>query len=245
MTQLTNSDTKYWAPVPEVLKFLESKYSGGRTLDVGPGHCPLRWATDAVDFVHIDGVNNLVKCDLTNEPLPYPDKSFDFVFCRHLLEDSWNPFPICKEMSRVGKAGYIETPSPIAELCRGVDGSSPPYRGYHHHRFIVWTHGGELRFVTKYPLVEYLDIPYALAHSLRSGARYWNTYHLWTDQINVKHIQSPLDFDVGRDYGDLLKRAVLESIISTDAFLLGQVVKSLAALESGVIASLPQRHAAI
>jgi hypothetical protein len=44
----------------------------------------------------------------------------------HMLEDMYNPFPICAEMSRVAKAGYVETPSPVAELCRGVDGDKPP-----------------------------------------------------------------------------------------------------------------------
>jgi hypothetical protein len=65
------------------------------------------------------------------------------------MEDMGNPFLLIKEMERVAKAGYIETPSPIAEMGRGVDGSSPPFRGYHHHRFVVWVHEGELRFVVQ------------------------------------------------------------------------------------------------
>ena len=241
MTQLTNSDPKYWAPVPEVLKFLESKYSGGRVLDVGPGHCPLPWATDSVDFVEVPGARNLVKCDITAEPIPFPDKSFDFVYCRHLLEDSWNPFPICKEMSRVGKAGYIETPSPICELTRGVDGSSPPYRGYHHHRFLVWTvaHGSTLQFMTKYPLIEYIDgrDDDQYASLLRQGPKYWNTYYLWCDEINLRHWQSPIDFNVGRDYQQVLNWAAAHSVSATDEFW--------KEVPSAVIASLPQSFAAV
>lgn len=219
MTQLTQQDHKYWAPVPEVLAYLEHRFSGARVLDVGPGHSPLPWATDSVDFVDVPGAKRLVRCDLTREPLPYPDKAFDFVYCRHLLEDSWNPFPICAEMSRVGRAGYIETPSPIAELCRGVDGSSPAYRGYHHHRFVVWDHPNELRFVTKYPLIEYLRFDEGwLAAALRLGPRYWNTYHLWTDQIRVRHFQSPLDFNVGENYPHLLLDAVKQSRQAANEF---------------------------
>lgn len=242
MSQLTQADTKYWAPVPEVLKFLEGKYAGGRILDVGPGHCPLPWATDSVDFVDAPGAKNLVKCDLTNEPIPYPDKSFDLVFCRHLLEDSWNPFPICKEISRVGKAGYIETPSPIAELCRGVDGSSPPYRGYHHHRFLVWTFkNNTLSFVTKYPLIEYIDRKDDAQYVsiLRQGPKYWNTYYLWENEINIRHLQSPLDFDVGQHYGQVVQLAAAQSMYSTDVFWSDWMNHA-----SPVIASLPQRHAA-
>ena len=222
MTSLTELDHKYWGPVPEVDAYLKNRFFGGRVLDVGPGHSPLPWATDAVDFVDVPGLPNHVKftkCDLTCEPLPFPDKAFDFVYCRHLLEDSWNPFPICAEMSRVGRAGYVETPSPIAELCRGVDGSSPPYRGYHHHRFIVWDHLGELHFVNKYPLVEYLRFDEGwMAFGLRYDAKYWNTYHLWTDVIRTRHIQSPLDFNVGENYGAVLNEALQRSKHATDEF---------------------------
>lgn len=220
MTQLTNSDVKYWAPVPEVLKFLESKYAGKRVLDVGPGHCPLPWATDSVDFVDVPGARNLVKCDITRELLPYGDKSFDLVFCRHLLEDSWNPFPICKEISRVGKAGYIETPSPIAELCRGVDGNSPPYRGYHHHRFIIWPVDGKLQFVTKYPLIEFIvdTDDGEFARILRTGPRYWNTYHLWSGEIKTRLWENPIDFVLPTQYRELLVTAAAASISASNEF---------------------------
>jgi len=238
VTKLTDADKHHWAPVPQVLAFLEAKFGGGKVLDVGPGHSPLPWATSSVDFVDVPGAVNQVKCDLTKEPLPFPDKSFDFVYCRHLLEDSWNPFPICEEMSRVGRAGYVETPSPVAEMCRGVDGSSPAYRGYHHHRFIIWEHMGELRFISKYPLVEYLSFNDAsLVAALRQGPKYWNTYYLWTDRINVKHRQSPLDFDVGRDYGMVLSDAINKSVDATNAFW-HQIPERVS------IQSLPQSFAA-
>jgi hypothetical protein len=71
--------------------------------------------------VDIPGLENFHKIDPISEKLPFADKEFDFVYSRHVLEDSWNPFALCEEMSRVGKSGYIETPSPIVELGRGVD----------------------------------------------------------------------------------------------------------------------------
>lgn len=218
--KLTQMDFHFWGPVPQVMGWLDTAIQDGATvLDVGPGHAPFKRATTSVDFVDVPGVPNLVKCDLTNDRLPFADKSFDFVYCRHLLEDSWNPFPICAEMSRVGKAGYIETPSPIAELARGVDGSSPNYRGYHHHRFLVWCNAGELCFVSKYPLIEHLAMEdQVLIGLLREGPRYWNTYYAWTDGIDVKHLQSPLDFDVGRQYSSVLQDAVRASLDATNKF---------------------------
>jgi hypothetical protein len=148
-------------------------------------------------------------------------------------------------MSRVGKAGYIETPSPICELARGVDGSSPPYRGYHHHRFIVWSSKeGTLDFVTKYPLIEYIgnedDSQYASL--LRQGPKYWNTYHLWEGELRTRHWQSPIDFNVGVEYRKILRHAAAHSMSSSDDFWEYNLCRPPF---GSVIASLPQRHAAV
>lgn len=189
-------------------------------LDVGAGILPFPRADVLVDIAQPNALahQEWIKADIIKEPLPFADKSFDFVYCRHVLEDLHNPFHLIREIERVGKAGYIETPSPLAELCRGVDGSSPPWRGYYHHHYIVWAHLGELRFVAKYPLVEYLGITAPLAERLRQGPRYWNTHLLWTDKISFRHRQSLLDFHLYNDYGFELGQAIEQSIASCDAF---------------------------
>jgi len=228
---LTVSDPHHWAPIPAVVDWLTNRLAGdARVLEIGPGHAPFWRANVFVDFVEPSGFRaseipshvgdwSFVKCDIATEPLPFEDKLFDFVYCRHTLEDMYNPFPIVREMERVAKAGYIETPSPIAELCRGVDGGAPPYRGYHHHRFIIWREGDELRFVSKYPVVEYMDIPdEPLTQILRARPVYWNTYHLWEDSINVRHLQSPLHFDIPTQYPRLLSNAIAASRQATDHF---------------------------
>lgn len=71
----------------------------------------------------------------SRERWPFDDDHFDFVFCSHTLEDVRDPVWVCSEMNRVGKAGYIETPSPQAELCRGVE--SRYWIGHGHHRWLV------------------------------------------------------------------------------------------------------------
>jgi hypothetical protein len=225
---LTAADPHHWAPIPAVVDWLTNRLApDARVLEIGPGHAPFFRADTFVDFAPwpIAGVapEKLIKCDLANEPLPFPDKSFDFIYCRHTLEDMYNPFPLCKEMERVGKAGYIETPSPIAELCRGVDGGAPPYRGYHHHRFVIWAAGlienDELRFISKYPLIEYIDIPESECERLlRMGPRYWNTYYLWEDRIRVNHLQSPLNYDIPSGYRPLLMNALSRSADATNKF---------------------------
>ena len=221
---LTQNDKKHWAPIQSVMDYLTETVipKDARVLEVGPGHAPFKRANVSVDFVDVEGLPNLIKVDLATQPLPFADKEFDFVFCRHTLEDMYNPFPLCAEMSRVGKAGYVEMPSPIAELGRGVDGGSPPFRGYHHHRFIAWMFGKELRFISKYPFIEYLkfDEP-AIDEMLRKDARYWNTYCLWQDKISVVHRQSPLDYNIPRDYALVLTEAMERSKESTDIFFSG------------------------
>jgi SAM-dependent methyltransferase len=220
---LTQNDKKHWPPIQSVMDYLTETViqKDAKVLEVGPGHAPFKRADVSVDFVDVEGLPNLIKVDLGTQPLPFEDKSFDFVFCRHCLEDMYNPFLLCSEMSRVAKAGYIEMPSPFAELGRGVDGGSPPFRGYHHHRFISWVIGDELRMISKYPFLEYLrfDEP-SIDAQLRSGDRYWNTYYLWTDKINVVHRQSPIDFSIPRDYALVLNEAMERSKEATDIFFI-------------------------
>ena len=49
------------------------------------------------------------------EALPFRDKCFDFVIASHVLEHSANPEIFLRELQRVAKAGYIETPDAFME----------------------------------------------------------------------------------------------------------------------------------
>jgi hypothetical protein len=209
---------KFWHPDPKLIDWLTKRIApDAKVLEIGPGSVPFKRANAYVDFVPIDGLDNFFLLDPISQALPFEDKSFDFVYARHVLEDSWNPFALCGEMSRVGKSGFIETPSPLAECARGVDGGSPPFRGYHHHRWIIWVAGKELRFVTKYPFLEYLKFEEDSLEDALKTQRYWNTHYLWEDRINFSHKQSPLDFSIPKDYGALLADAMVLSKTSTDA----------------------------
>jgi hypothetical protein len=217
---LTQDSTKYWAPVQQVVDYISNKViqPNDWVLEIGPGHAPFKRANVSVDFVDVPGVQNLIKCDVANEPLPFQDKEFDFVYCRHTLEDMYNPFPLIKEMSRVAKRGYIEVPSPMAEIGRGVDGGSPPFRGYHHHRWVGWVFGREFRMVSKYAYIEYCRFDEATIDALLKQERYWNSFYLWEGEIVVNHIQSPLNFSIPRDYVKVLSDAVERSKENTDLF---------------------------
>lgn len=47
--------------------------------------------------------------------MPFKDKAFDFVIASHILEHMAEPDNFLKELQRVGKAGYIETPNALFE----------------------------------------------------------------------------------------------------------------------------------
>lgn len=49
------------------------------------------------------------------EKLPFRDKVFDFVIASHVLEHTDDPDSFLKELQRVSKAGYIETPDAFFE----------------------------------------------------------------------------------------------------------------------------------
>jgi SAM-dependent methyltransferase len=84
-------------------------------------------------------------CDA--EPLPFADDQFDFVVCSQTLEDVRDPVRVCAEIARVGKAGYIETPSRLEEQSYGFQG---PWVGWGHHHWLVEAGDGGIEFVFKH-----------------------------------------------------------------------------------------------
>lgn len=131
-----------------------------RVLDVGGWYRPFRLATHVMDLMPHATRRTQEPVDPGNEerftastwvihdacvaPWPFPDKFFDFVFCSHLLEDVRDPLTVCREMSRVARAGYVETPSRLREIyckaraprLRGLLGRRPEV-GFYHHRWFV------------------------------------------------------------------------------------------------------------
>ena len=221
---LCPADPHFWQQPSFVTEFVLSRIRrDALVLEIGSGHNNFPRADVSVDIVPSPNVpvEKMIIHDCCKKPLPFPDKTFDFVYCRHTLEDTYNPFLICSEMSRVGRAGYIETPSPIVEMCRGVDAGLAIWRGYNHHRFIIWSFEGVLHFLTKFPLVEFLDPAWdkELAKLLRGSPQYWNTHHLWTNQINMRHLTDfPSRIELPQDYPQAIRSALQESGVSCDAF---------------------------
>jgi len=86
--------------------------------------------TDVKDFSDFynkkyNGQKKFFKCNV--EKTPFKDKEFDFVIASHILEHVQNPEIFCKELTRIGKRGYIEVPTPLWDNL--VDGptNNDPY----------------------------------------------------------------------------------------------------------------------
>jgi SAM-dependent methyltransferase len=92
---------------------------GSVVLDIGGGHYPFPLATIVSDLYLEDSPHRtdvlvrdhrpLLKLDI--HCLPFADKSIDFLYCSHVLEHVARPLQACREMIRVAKEGYIETPN--------------------------------------------------------------------------------------------------------------------------------------
>lgn len=103
------------------------KHIGDRdlVLDIGSGDKPFWRADVLVDLYPDDDQQRFsgamlydkrkifVNADV--EKLPFKDKVFDFVVCSHLLEHVEHPDKAIKEITRVGKRGYIEVPRAVLD----------------------------------------------------------------------------------------------------------------------------------
>jgi len=146
----------------ESLRALLQHSPNARILDVGGWSAPCRYATHIVDIMPFatlrrahgygDGELRITadtyhQVDICGGPLPFPNKSCVFFICRQTLEDIRDPVAVCGEMNRVGRAGYIETPSRVYESTKGVE--RPWWCGHYHHRWLIEVAGSRIVFQFK------------------------------------------------------------------------------------------------
>jgi len=97
---------------------------GSRVLDIGSGPVPFYRATVLCErFLGPTGHRQgevrtgglpMVVADIHD--LPFQDRSFDFIYCAHVLEHVKDPVTACREMMRVGRRGYLETPNFMKDI---------------------------------------------------------------------------------------------------------------------------------
>jgi hypothetical protein len=224
----------FWYPNHLIVERLSLKLdrSGIDTniIDIGCGITPFPKATHLLDISANPVADKIVfSIDLDFDKIPYTDYYFNFAYCRHTLEDIQNPNNAFNEIIRVSSQGYIETPSPLVEIIKGVDGKyfSFDYVGYRHHRYIVWSDvkTNTLYFLPKYPIVEYLTINSGLLqryyYLLNHYPVYWNNYYVWNSIKPPKIVvyRNGVNMNIDTDYIRLITEAISSSIQYTNDFI--------------------------
>ena len=219
----------FWHEQPAITKALRREFADclgpdKLVVDVGAGYSPWKYATEFVDREAWPAIvatgKPLHVLDVELDRLPYADKSVDFLYCRHTVEDLHNPTLLLREINRVAKAGYIETPSPLAEMCRGVNQGL--IRGYPHHHWFAWCESGALTLMPKLTAVEIIDfLPQfdeQIKSLLDSTPLLWNTYHAWRGDLRFDVRRNRFGFDVLGDLATALESAINRGMESAYAF---------------------------
>lgn len=225
----------YWQPIKEVTTCVENfcnKNNFKNILEIGPGFTPFSLATKFVGCN--EKIQDYINIDIDNNQIPFDNKSIDFVYSRHTLEDIQNPDFAMKEIMRITNSGYIETPSPLIEITKGVDGvnGSINYGGYIHHRYIVWSdiEKCEIYFLPKYSSI--IDnfflynnnIHKTIIDLINNKEIYWNNYFIWKDNVpKIIMYKNRVNFGLNRhfidDYILLINEAINKSISNSDYFI--------------------------
>lgn len=234
--QILQVDKHYWYPNISVTKMVENicttnKYT--KILEIGPGKDHFKFATDFVGCN--ETIKNYVDIDIDVTALPFTNGYFDFLYCRHVLEDIQNPDFALNEIFRTSKQGYIETPSPLVEITKNIDaGVSDKYCGYIHHRYIVWSNiqKNEIYFLPKYGSIldHFLQLNdetnQKIYNLINNYPVYWNNYILYNSQNKPNVIMYKNGVNMSEKGGTLVEkyialisRAINESIKNTNYFI--------------------------
>jgi hypothetical protein len=226
----------YWEPILKIISnieifCLENKFQN--ILEIGPGVIPFSLSTKTIGFN--EKIKNFIELDIDTNKLPFEDGSMDFVYSRHTLEDIQNPDFCMNEIIRISNSGYIETPSPLIEVTKGVDytDKSNKYAGYIHHRYIIWSNieKCEIYFLPKYNSIidnffePNSDTRMKYYNIINNNPIFWNNYFIWKDKtpkvIMYKNgVNFGLKYNMITDYIDLLYEAINTSIQNTNYFII-------------------------
>jgi SAM-dependent methyltransferase len=229
----------YWFPNTLINSIIENYCLTNKfktNLEIGPGDAPFKFATHFIG--RNENITNYTEIDIDNQNIPFETNFFEFVYCRHVMEDIQNPDFALKEIFRVSKfGGYIETPSPLIETTKDVDGTnfSSLYCGYIHHRYIVWSsiEKNEIYFLPKYSCIldnikndKIDENNKKIYHLINNYPVYWNNYFIFNNakKPNIIMYKNGVNFNIKGnsmvdDYLLLINRAVNESIQNTNYFI--------------------------
>ena len=227
--EIQNNKMNYWAPIKEVRDCVEKFCKDNnykQILEIGPGLIPFPLATKTIGCN--EKVRDYIDIDIDVTPLPFDNKSFDFVYSRHTLEDIQNPDFVMREIVRISNSGFIETPSPLIEITKGVDFTSETnnYTGYIHHRYIIWSNieKCEIYFLPKYSVIIEHFMKLNVNSDIYRSSMNWNNYFIWKDKepkiiVYKNAVNIGLKNNLAEDYVNLLVEATKSSVENTNYFI--------------------------
>ncbi|MFE5318703.1 methyltransferase domain-containing protein [Paenibacillus sp. NPDC056579] len=174
-----------------------------RVLDIGGGAHPFRRADTVTEpFLHQSShrsgqsvVDHVRYVECFAEQLPFDDQSFDFAIARQVFEHVNSPGDACKEMMRVSRRGFIETPQKNFELLLGPNPS--------HNWFVTLQDGVllfERRMFIRHPFrhISFSAVPSSSEGQLLQHLEFKNVTNVqfyWEHQIRYDVIDSEDGFD--------------------------------------------------
>jgi SAM-dependent methyltransferase len=194
------------------LPWLKRPYGARRILDIGAGHNPYQGVTHLLEIDVGEGRERGMQALCVPQSsvltigdvgaLPYKTGSFDFVYASHVLEHVDDPAAACREIMRVGTAGYVETPSPFLEQGLAMQDTQSPEQ-WIHKWFVFVTDGNRLVFEPKtagevfrfcscpagefmkdfYASVDFGEAQHCFPGSAKRTALYW--HRTWIPEVRM------------------------------------------------------------
>ena len=133
-----------------------------RVLEVGPGSSPFPRADVLLELRYSSEEDYLLQCGdsglqsvddrmvyYDGNKFPFKDGEFDYIICSHVLEHVQDVEEFCKEVFRVGMAGYFEYPLVYYEYVYDIPA----------HLNVLKKVGGELVYMPKASLLQPKFLP--------------------------------------------------------------------------------------
>jgi len=170
-----------------------------RTLSVGCGG-DFSYFTDFVDI--LPQRNDVIKCDMNTEKLPYEDNIFDEVYSKHMLEHLTDVGFAIREMMRVlkkgGKLTIITDNASFFDFARGrthlgqyEELRSDTHEDRHYSLFTPWHLRNFFRkFNIKVEKIEYCGNIHSLLKPIAfilSLTPYWRMSKIWIKIEGIKN----------------------------------------------------------